>query len=420
MNNKLFYWLILIFFLVGFSQFHFMIPGLRYLKLGLISGKLGIVLALLNFKNLNFKQPIIRYFVLFSLAVLFSAFTAYSTSFAINTFLNLFELFCLYFVGWSVSIYKFQLLRLFIKIIILTGICLGLYTFANSGHGPGILTDENDIGMVLIILLPFAFFMNNSLNSGLWRILSFISFGIILAGIATTLSRGAMVGTLPTLFLIWMRSKKKVLALVLLGVVSLIVILNAPAKLVNEFESIGDTNGGTAGERRYYWELSIEMFKRKPIMGVGPGCWGNAIWSGLIIPPKPVHNSTPHSIYFQLLSEMGAVGTFLWGSLVVSVFLTGSKIKKMLKPFNSDFEVQADQIGFKDFITNFNTALMVGILGGLIAGAFLSLLFYPHLYACFALVHLEYVLVQNAMYNPVFIKMYSPEYSEEIGSSTVT
>lgn len=151
-----------------------------------------------------------------------------------------------------------------------------------------------------------------------------------------------MVGILPTLLLIWFRSKKKLISLILLCIVGTIVVLNAPEKLVSEFASISDTEGGTAGTRRYYWELSIEMFKRKPILGVGPHCWGNAIWSGLVPTNKTVRNATPHSVYFQLISEMGAVGTFLWVGLLLSAFFTSSKISKMLKNyfFNTKFEIQ--------------------------------------------------------------------------------
>ena len=99
-----------------------------------------------------------------------------------------------------------------------------------------------------------------------------------------------MVGAIPALVFCWLKSRNKVVGLGL-GVVALAAPWSWPrTNLMEEFDSIGDTDAGTAGTRRYFWDLSVKMFEERPMFGVGASCWGNALYSGLIeapIAPRP-------------------------------------------------------------------------------------------------------------------------------------
>ena len=186
------------------------------------------------------------------------------------------------FIAFGVFINSINRLKILNNLILITGLVIGIYVLTHGGHGPGILVDENDVGLVLTMSLPFAYFSMGQNYKKFDKVILSIIIIIILCAIGRTVSRGAMVGVLPTLFFIWQNSKRKLLTLLFIICILILAIALGPAELINEFESIQDTTGGTAGIRRYYWHLSIELFKKLPFFEVGAGGWENAVWSGLI------------------------------------------------------------------------------------------------------------------------------------------
>jgi O-antigen ligase len=202
---------------------------------------------------------------------------------------------------------------------------------------------------------------------------------LILLAIARTFSRGAMVGSLPTLFFIWLKSKNKFVVLLFLIAVLFIIVVNSPPELIAKYKTIQDPNAGTAGIRRYYWALSIELFKVRPIFGVGACCWANAIWSGLIYLPKTVTNVTPHSVYFQLISELGICGIVTWVVLLFATFKTSSNINGITRFVKENCSDDSKLMDIA-IVEVFSNSLTIGLIGGLICGAFLSFLYYSQLY----------------------------------------
>jgi O-antigen ligase len=173
------------------------------------------------------------------------------------------------------------------------------------------------------------------------------------------------------------------LALGLVAVAGALVL--APPDFMKEFESIADTDAGTAGTRRYFWDLSVQMFLERPVFGVGASCWGNALYSGLIEEPLYRAHMTPHSIYFQLITELGAVGTFLWMGCLSAVILGLASLRGARLDADAGRVLAADPDpavlrklrADSVFMRNFVPSLAIGIVGYMVCGAFLSVLYYP-------------------------------------------
>ncbi len=290
---------------------------------------------------------------------------------------------------------------------IMLAVALSLWGLAHAGQGPGMLGDENDLAIVLVMLLPFPFFKLFDKMSGRDFAIYLTVFFITLAGIASTISRGGMVGTLIVLAVGWIKSRHKVLAILLMVVLLTAVVVISPGgrnkthssvangsgTIITEFTSISDVHGGTADERIFYWGLSWQMFKALPIFGVGADSWGSAAWSGIVhTGGRRFHNMTPHSVYFQVLSELGLVGAVAWLGLLVScVFcflsLTPKRLKReaaiaIAQGLNPDFIRQIEER--RKFLANFALSLGVGLVGFVASGSFLSVLYYPMLgsFAC--------------------------------------
>ena len=207
-----------------------------------------------------------------------------------------------------------------------------------------------------------------------------------LAGIASTISRGGMVGTVVVLSACWLKTRYKISTIVVVILMLAAVLAIGPPKLMSEFESISDTHETTADERIFYWGLSWKMFLARPIFGVGARAWGDAVWSGIVSTGgRHFGNMTPHSVYFQLISELGIAGVIPWVALVISCFfcfkyLLPSNLKRQM---GAEIRSNANPLFVKElderqkFFSNFGMAVGIGLLGFMASGAFLSVLFYP-------------------------------------------
>jgi O-antigen ligase len=73
------------------------------------------------------------------------------------------------------------------------------------------------------------------------------------------------------------------------------------------------------------WSAAWEMFKHNPLTGVGVGEFSDAHGA------MSKHWLNVHSLYFQLLSEMGLVGIFSFGAFLISVFRENRLIYRRAK-----------------------------------------------------------------------------------------
>lgn len=388
------YWTSLVFFLVDLGQVHTMVPGLRYLKLGFVSQAILLVLVLMEISRVKWLKPVAIARIVFFLGVVIC------TGFAINKGMarrvittEFFRAFA-GFLGFCIFVRTGEDLKKIYWILVALCLATALWALSHGGHGPGMLDDENDVAMVLVMLLPFPFLKIYTESSP--RKIAFLLavFMITLAGIAATLSRGGMVGALPTLAFIWLKAKHKMRNAAILLLVLVAAVLTAPPRLISEFSSIKETDQGTAKSRRYFWHLSTQLFLARPLVGVGPACWYHGVWSGLIPNPGQVSNITPHSVYFQLISEMGLVGIATWGGFIITLcaVLYGMRNSRLNRESGMLLmRARGDPLLLRDlqrrtvFFGTFCVAIGVGLCGFLLSGTFLSVVFYPQLFALGAL-----------------------------------
>jgi hypothetical protein len=251
----------IIYFIVGFSQLHSLVPGIKFVKPGLLAS-IGILIFLIpRLRTHKWFKPLGKLMLLFILSLVPGLFFGYATGKTRSVLITLLQDYVCIFIGASVFIDNIDRIRALNTFIILTALFTSFHVLTHGGTGPGILFDENDVGLVLTMLFPFTYFTLGFYKSKVMKTLVIVSLFMVLFAIASTLSRGAMVGIVPTLFIIWLKSKHKAIALVVIAFALIATISLGPDQLLSEFKSIKNSNEGTAGARRYFWELSIEMFK---------------------------------------------------------------------------------------------------------------------------------------------------------------
>lgn len=388
------FWTWLAYLLIDFGQVHRIIPGMSHLMLGALATVTLIVLVLtelprgLSAPGGGWLRPLVVWRVLFLCVVGTGLILAVTQGRALMVLKTEAPRFIAAFLGALLFLRSVDDLRKVLNAMLLMDLLLSGWVIAHHGHGPGLYIDENDVGLVLVMLLPFPFLRIFAPDSKLTaRLLSIAIFGLSLCAIGITLSRGAMVGSIPALLFCWMKSRQKALSLALGGLALVLAVIFAPPTFTKEFESISDTHESTAEARRYYWDLSTQIWPHRPLFGVGAMCWGNALYSGLFTTPDRRAHMTPHSIYFQCWTELGLVGMFCWFGFISAAFRETRSLsrRRMNAGLAMALGEDADPMAVRrlrrtmDFLGPFSSCLAIGMIGYLVSGAFLSVLFYPGL-----------------------------------------
>ena len=147
----------MILLLINMGQIHEMIPGLKYLKLGSLCTTALYVLVLMEVRTLKW-SPMIIWRLLFFLSLFPGIYFGYDRGMVLQTIKDEFVIVFAFFFGAILFFRSIEDLRKVQMAFIWLCIPLSLWALTHSGRGPGMLGDENDVALVLVMLLPFPFF----------------------------------------------------------------------------------------------------------------------------------------------------------------------------------------------------------------------------------------------------------------------
>jgi probable O-glycosylation ligase (exosortase A-associated) len=186
-------------------------------------------------------------------------------------------------------------------------------------HGPdgGMLADNNDFGLGLVVMLPLVFYQwHLATNRHVRRGLMLMGFLVTLA-VFFTYSRGALVGVCAMGAVFWLRSRAKFTTALLIAALAVSIYSVAPEQWFKRMGTIETyQDDGSAMSRIHLWQVSLRIAELHPITGGGfrvtfwPTVTNNMLRGtdlGKLTKPRAAH-----SIYFDALSEHGWVGLFLF------------------------------------------------------------------------------------------------------------
>lgn len=262
---------------------------------------------------------------------------------------------------------------------------LAINGMLHGGRGVGgWLGDENDFAMEMNVAVPFAFFLYQGTTAKGAKVLYLVLLGIFVLSSIATASRGGFLGLLAVGSFCWFYSPRKVWSLVLLTGVLLLVLVAAPQEYWDRMRTITDDStmeSGTAGQRMFTWGIGWEMFLANPVFGVGQG---NFPWTigeylgGRTWQTKSLAGRQAHSLYFTLLPELGLLGAFIFGSMVVFNYKAVRYCNRLgmrqhlahgheAVPVDADLEKAAW----------FGNAILGALVAYLVTSTFISTLYYP-------------------------------------------
>jgi probable O-glycosylation ligase (exosortase A-associated) len=277
------------------------------------------------------------------------------------------------------------------------GIKGGIWTIGVGGAehvlGPegSFIAGNTEIGLALIMVLPLM--RGLQLNSQRKLVRWGLSAAMLLTGLAIlgTASRGAFVGGAAMAVMLWLKSRKKaVLLIVLLAAIPLFLSLMTE-KWYQKMETIGTyEQDSSAMGRIRAWEFSTRMAIERPLTGGGFESYTPDNYLRFAPDLNAINErgfvADAHSIYFQVLGHHGFIGLALFLVLLGTVWRTASGVIRQTRS-RPDLKWAHD------------TAAMtqVSLFGFMVAGAFLGLAYFDLTYTLIAVIVITKTLVETEL-----------------------
>lgn len=249
------------------------------------------------------------------------------------------------------------------------------FVMSGGGHtarGIAKFGDNNYEAMALATTIPLLLYAARySVNVWVKR-----GFAIVMAinvlAIVSTNSRGGLLTLLAIAVVMIGRTKRKMAGLVTLVFIGAIAIALAPASWSERMNTMKEAGGDESFMTRVAaWKKSTAIALDYPIVGGGfyavqsPPTFHRYRTSpglmGFIDTPDP-GGFAAHSIYFQVIGDMGYVGFIIYMALLMNVFALRRSIKKIAKSMGPS----------ADWALHLADALSVSMVAFMVGGALLS------------------------------------------------
>jgi len=383
------YFLLFVYLFIEYGRPMDLMPFFKSLRPGMIIDAL-LVLSWFTSGHLSLFNNSKQTKILWAFIGLMSVYIPFATNnrWAFDQTLSM-VLYMPFFLSAIFYIHSVERLQKFFYFWILLMIYISVKGILGKGiAGSSFLADENDFALLLNIMLPFSFFLFLYEKMGIKKILCLIASSMGILGVIVSSSRGGFVGLAGMVFVTWCLSPKKVLALLVAGILMGAFFFSISSKYEARLSSITETNKGTAKERVESWKSAWEMFKAYPL-GVGPNNFPIHFpefqTSGAY---RNMWGRVAHSLWFTLIPELGIIGLVVYSLLIIANLRDIFWLKKL-------FEIDEN---FK-FLHFLSLAFMVSITGYFISGTFLSVLYYPHFFYLTSLIVVSRKLAEKNLEN---------------------
>lgn len=266
------------------------------------------------------------------------------------------------------------------------------FVLSGGGHniwGPrgSIIGDNNHFALAIVVVMPILYFLYRTSRHWMLR-LSIVAAAVIqVFTVMGTFSRGGFIGSLALAAWVFVKTKKKLRFLAFAIPLAVAAIMFAPDRWFSRIDTIQTATEDTSFMGRVIaWKQSTLIALDHPILGGGFHAVQNLdIWLQYatkfhlldFIPTDPPNTHTAfaaHSIYFQVLGDLGFVGLAIFCAFFVVAWRNTSVAMRLSRD-------DPDQKWNHDLAMTLQYCLLPYI----VSGAALNMAYFDLLYVIFAL-----------------------------------
>lgn len=278
------------------------------------------------------------------------------------------------------------------------GLMDGLKFLASGGAHQAIgnakLGDNNHFAVLMAMLLPIIFYLYRYSAVKVTKITFFFIFIIVVLSVISTKSRGGLICLSVMAIWLLLLSKQKARGVVFLVAVSFLALSLAPDSWNERMNTIrsAEQDGSFMG-RVTAWKRASAIAVENPIFGGGfhagqaPQIFPDFRYKqgllGFVETPDVGYPAASHSIYFEVLGDLGFVGLALFVGILFNALMTRNRIVRASKNIKQDTR----------WIVNLSNLLAGSVIAYAVGGAALSAAYFDFPYIIFMLMEVLWQLI---------------------------
>lgn len=398
------FWLLCLYVFVEYVRPQSIVPAIDVIPWG----RTTLALTLLAFILEGFKVR--RLHLLDGLVLLFSAAWALSIVFAVypewsleNTTLY-FNWLLLYFLVTNIVTTRRRFL-LFLGLFLLWSLKLSQHVTRNwvlngfsvpswGARGPsGWFENPGELGIQMVIFFPIGLLFVLGLRQYLkrwlfWTLMALLP-GTAAIAVLSTNARGSQLALAAVILLLVAQTRHRIkgltVAVVAVGALWIVV----PDAQRERFQTMGDD--ATSESRLYYLDHGIRITNEYPVFGIGYSNWLPYYRSrqDLLdeVPPDIPQGELPHNVFIEAGAELGYVGLAALLALMGGTFVLNRRTRRLAR--------RVPEWG--PFLKGTAFGLDAALVGFMISGSFVTVLYYPYLWANLAFVGALYHVTRQSV-----------------------
>lgn len=236
------------------------------------------------------------------------------------------------------------------------------------------LGDGNDFALSVNLVIPFCLFLLLDASTIRHKLIYAGALLLLVLGVVGTSSRGGTVALAAMGLYYWLKSDRKFLMAVISAAIVGLILAFAPPLYFERMQTIKGFQDGSAQGRILAWKAGVLMAVDHPFLGVGAGHF--PVKYGVEYRPKgfgatEIPWQTAHSVYFVILGELGFPGLGFILALIGSNLVANRRLAREIP--SRDSEQTATE-------TRLLACLSASLIAFAVGGAFLTAIYYPHVY----------------------------------------
>lgn len=268
------------------------------------------------------------------------------------------------------------------------GVKGGIFTIVHGGQfrvqGPAgtFIGGNNEMALALVMLIPLIRYLHLQAERG-WVRLG-LSGAMVLTGVAAigSQSRGALIAMALMGFFLLLKSRKKGIMMVYMGIAVAVIVTIMPQEWRDRMNTIETyQEDASALGRINAWHTAFNVAKDR-ITGGGYEMFQAPVFRQYAPEPYRVHDV--HSIYFEQIGEQGFIGFGLWFALGIFTWL---RARQVIRACKNDPE--------RKWAADLAAMIQVSMVGYAAGGAFLGLSYWDMPY------HLMVIMLLTAKFSGV-------------------